>query len=123
MADQRETEWGGMWADTMEARGCRLRKIAAGTTGEPDWRMVSSVYGIQLVEAKALLPRGRWAYSPKQLRGGQRLTMGEVASVSPDSVRVVVVGPDGFVTLTWAQALKPLERREFRRRMERYASE
>lgn len=117
---QRETEWGTRWANTQRLRGFRARKIdASANAGLPDW-LVTEHAGMYLAELKAVLSIGRNAYRPGQLREDQRLSMNEIASVCDEAVRVVVVGPDGFVTLTWAQAQRPLTRREFERRMEAY---
>ncbi len=119
--EQRESEWGQLWATAMElTHGFRFRKIdAARNAGEPDWRMTTPA-GVRLVEAKAIIPRGRWAYTPKQLRADQVLTMNEVASVCAFACLVVILSPKGYVLISWDDAQRPMDRREFNRLMTEY---
>lgn len=115
-----EKALGDAWATLMREgrtgvkRPAYVQKLdASRNTGLPDWLVVGAS-GIMLVEAKVALRRGRYAYTPKQLRAAQRYTL-DVVARHGGQVAVLVLDEAGYALLPWSVASSPVTRTRYLR--------
>lgn len=120
-ARSREKALGDAWAQLMREgrcpvarQGSYVQKLdATRNVGLPDWLVVTPG-GIMLVEAKLALPRGRYAYTPRQMRNAQHYTL-DVVAYHGGTVAVLVLDEEGYALLPWPVACKPLTRSAYLR--------
>lgn len=91
-----ERQLGNRWAAFMRACGWWVCKLPASSlAGLPDWLAVGGPYGITLVEAKKLQPKGA-AFVPSQCTRAQRFFLNAVARHGGVAF-VLVLGPDTWL--------------------------
>lgn len=114
MARSAEKLLGEVWAGLERERGSWVQKLdATNNTGLPDWLLVDRS-GVALVEAKLAMARGRYAYTPKQLRAAQRFTLNQVA-LRKGRALVLLLDHTGYTLLTESRWTRALTRSEYLR--------
>lgn len=103
----------------MRGLGGYVNKLdATGNAGLPDWLLVTKK-GVALVEAKKVLSKGRYAYSPKQLRAAQAFTLNAI-DLHGGRAYVLVLSDEGYVLLPLKAAKRALTHEAFYAQMKGY---
>jgi hypothetical protein len=116
-----ERALGNRWAKQLRDAGWWVQKLpSSALSGLPDWLAVSKHYGITLVEAKKLQPKGA-AFVPSQLTRAQRFFL-EVVSKYGGRAFMVILGPDAWmmVEVDSTCGVERISRREFDHMSEPY---
>lgn len=105
---------GNLWAELMRAAGWWVQKLpCSALSGLPDWLAVCRHYGITLVEAKKLQPKGA-AFVPSQCTRAQRFFL-EVVARYGGRTFVLILGPETWmmVEVEARVGVRRVNRREF----------